>query len=68
MGFGFGWHQGRLGCHKSEEMDSVLLRNWSAWSAVDVHHDSVVIMIDAFERKGRTPREGIDLCGLAVTY
>ena len=68
MGFGFGWHQGCLGCHKSEEMDLVLQRNWSVSSAIDVYHDSVVIMIDAFKRKGRTLHEGIDLGELVATY
>ena len=45
-------------------MDSELQRNWYA---VEVHDNSVVIRIDAFERKGITLHEGIDLGGLAVT-
>jgi hypothetical protein len=45
-------------------MDSELQRNWYA---VEVHDYSVVIRIDTFERKGRTPHEGIDLSELAVT-
>jgi hypothetical protein len=45
-------------------MDSELQRNWYA---VEIQDDSVAIRIDAFERKGRTPHEGIDLGGLAAT-
>ncbi len=45
-------------------MDSELQRNWYA---VKVHENSVAIQIDAFERKGITPHEGIDLGGLVAT-
>jgi hypothetical protein len=45
-------------------MDLELRRSWYS---VEVHDNSVGIRIDAFERKGRTPCEGIDLGGLAAT-
>jgi len=45
-------------------MDLELQRNWYA---IEVHENSVAIWTDAFERKGITLHEGIDLGGLVVT-
>jgi hypothetical protein len=45
-------------------MDLELRRNWYSVEVLDY---PVAIRIDAFERKGRTPHEGIDIDGLEAT-
>jgi hypothetical protein len=47
-------------------MGSELLISCYAVDCAEVHGYPVAIRIDVFERKGRSPLEGIHLCGLVA--